>query len=58
MGYYEQIGVENMRHRERLARMPAWRRNLGKFVTGAAITAASLFLWALTLAPLWTPFVR
>lgn len=51
MGHWEQIAVENQRHREKRERMdPRWRA-IRDFAGTAAVIAAAATLWAITLAP-------
>lgn len=57
MGYWEQIGVENQRHRERLERTPPIRRKIKAAIVTAGVIMAALFLWAVALAPLVMPFL-
>ena len=51
MGYYEQIGVENERHRQRRASMNPAQRRVKDFALNAIGMTASLVLWALVLIP-------
>lgn len=48
MGHWQQIGVENRIERERVARLPKWRRAL---VAAAALFAAGFALLVLHLLP-------
>ena len=56
MGYWEQIGVENQKHRERRARKPRWRRVVEDAVVWSIITALGLVLWIIQLSPIWRMF--
>lgn len=58
MGYWEQIGEENRRHRERRARMPPRQRAIRDAVGYALLVAACIALWAQILAPIVLPLVR
>lgn len=51
MGYWEQIGVDNQRHRERRARMRLAERRIRDIGGMVLVTGASMALWALMLAP-------
>jgi len=55
MGYYEQIGVANREHAERLAAMKPWQRAIRKGGLAAILIIASAALWALYLSPIWAP---
>lgn len=52
MGYWEQIGEENLRHREHLARMHPLRRKFRSATRYTLLAVATVALWALTLSPL------
>lgn len=58
MGYWEQIGEENRRYRERRARMHPRQRAIRDAIGYALLAAACTALWAQTLAPLVLPLVR
>ena len=58
MGYYEQIGEENRKHRERRAAMHPLRRKLMDGFGVAFIILANIALWAIMLSPLWLTFAR
>lgn len=51
MGYYEQIGVENQRHRARRASMNPAQRRVKDMALNAIAMTAGLVLWALIIAP-------
>jgi hypothetical protein len=51
MGYNEQIGVANQRHRERLAAMNPSQRAIRKAGLTAIVIIVCAALWALMLAP-------
>lgn len=55
MGYYEQIGVENKRHRERLEKMNPIERKTRAIFGNILIWGFALLYWAATLAPIWVP---
>ena len=57
MGYWEQIGVENQRHQERLERMPPIQRKIKAAIVTAGVTMAALLLWAMILAPVVRPLL-
>jgi len=57
MGYWEQIGVENMKHRERRARKPRWRRVIEDTLGWTIITLIGLLLWIIQLSPIWRYFL-
>lgn len=52
MGYWEQIGVENMRHAERQARKSPSRRRLESLAEWVLVVTVSLILWGVQLLPL------
>ena len=56
MGYYEQIGEENRKYREKRAAMHPLRRKLSDGLRTALIIVASIALWAIMLSPLWLLF--
>ena len=56
MGYYEQIGEENRKHREKRAAMHPLRRKISDRLGTAFIIVASIALWAIMLSPLWLWF--
>lgn len=45
MGYWEQIGEENIRHRERMAKLPRWRRVDWPLIPVAIAGTLHLGLW-------------
>lgn len=49
MGHWEQIGTENRKERERRAKLPRWRRELGRHADGLPIIAGWLALAAIVL---------
>lgn len=58
MGYWEQIGEANIRHRERRARMNPRERAFRDIAGRTLLWMASLGLWALMLAPVVLPALR
>lgn len=58
MGYWEQIGVENMRHRERRAKMNPIRRKVQDFLVNLGIWAFAIFYWIVMLAPVTIPLIK
>jgi len=55
MGYWEQIGEANIRHRERRANMHPRQRFVRDVAATVLIAVLCAGLWALNLAPLWRP---
>jgi hypothetical protein len=55
MGYWEQIGEANIRHRERRAKMHPRQRFIRDAAATVVIIVVCAALWALNLAPLWRP---
>jgi len=58
MGYWEQIGEANIRHRERRARMNLRERAFRDIAGRTLLWMACLGLWALMLAPVVLPALR
>ena len=58
MGYNEQIGEENRKHREKRAAMHSLQRKLADGLGTAFIIVASIALWAIMLSPLWLVLVK
>ncbi|MEM8652884.1 MAG: hypothetical protein AAGF54_20345, partial [Pseudomonadota bacterium] len=56
MGYYEQIGVENRRYREKRAAMHPLRRRVMDVLETVFFFTASLVLWVIMLSPIWLVF--
>lgn len=52
MGYWEQIGEENRRHRERLARMHPLQRKIRSVAGYTLLVVATVALWAVMFTPL------
>jgi hypothetical protein len=51
MGHWEQIGVENIRHRQRIEGMTPAQRRTREIALNTVAFGASIILWALILAP-------
>lgn len=58
MGYWEQIGVANIRNRERCARMGQLQRALRDAAGNTLIWVACIALWALILTAVLVPALR
>lgn len=58
MGYWEQIGEANIRHRERRARMNPCERAFRDIAGQTLLWTACVGLWALMLVPVVLPALR
>ncbi|MEM9332798.1 MAG: hypothetical protein AAGA53_15855 [Pseudomonadota bacterium] len=58
MGYWEQIGEENRKHREQRARMHPLRLKITDFLEMVLIYGASIVLWVMLLTPIWLFFAQ
>ncbi|MEO1142872.1 MAG: hypothetical protein AAFW66_11105 [Pseudomonadota bacterium] len=56
MGYYEQIGVENRRYREKRAGLQPLRRRVMDVLETVFFFTASFVLWVIMLSPIWLVF--
>jgi hypothetical protein len=52
MGYWEQVGEENRKRREKRAAMHPLRKKLTDALGTTSVFSASLALWAIVLAPI------
>ncbi|MEP0518860.1 MAG: hypothetical protein ABJD06_01850 [Hyphomicrobiales bacterium] len=53
VGYWDQIGEENRKYREKRAAMHPLRRGFSDRLVVAFFIIVSIALWAIMLAPLW-----
>lgn len=51
MGYWEQIGEANIRHRERRAKMHPRHRAIFDAIVNASVVTVSAMLWAMLFVP-------
>ena len=58
MGYWEQIGAENLRNRERRNRMRPAERRVRDALNLTMVGAITLVLWGIMLAPILIPIFR
>jgi len=56
MGYWEQIGEENRKHRKKRAAMHPLRWKLSDALGTAFVIVASITLWAIMFSPFWLLF--